>query len=171
MNTQDFFTSPKFGRTVAALGAILVILIIFQAGVLIGYERGTHALNWETDMGRGMGDPRSMLAPFMHDTDDPSSHGAIGTVVSVHQPLFMVKGASQAERVVVIVPSTLIRRMHTMASTSDILPGTQVVVIGAPGVDGRLQADFIRILPAPPGISTSTGSNPVPVRPLTPPNY
>jgi len=173
MTTQDFFTSPRFNRIVIGLAAALVILVVFQAGIFVGYRKGLQISSWETDLGRNVDDPHSLFAPFMHDVDDPGSHGAVGFVISVHQPNFMVKGDAQAEQVIMLGPDTEIRRMHDVASTSDLQPGIPVVVIGTPGSDGRLHATFIRILPAPPGpdgMPRNGSPTSSPVRP-TPPNY
>jgi hypothetical protein len=165
MTTNEFFTGARFNRIVIGLGGALAILVVFQAGLFIGYRKGLQSSNWETDIHRATDDPRSVFAPFIHDTDDASSHGAIGYIVSIHQPSFMIKGASQAERVVVIGPDTQIRNLHDIASTSDLVPGESVVVIGEPGTDSQLHATFIRILPdqagtpgSPPHAGSSTSS-------------
>ena len=61
----------------------------------------------------------------------------------------MIKGQNSAEQVVTVSPTTTIRFMHNLASTSDLVPGNQVIVIGEPESNGSINASFIRVIPPP----------------------
>lgn len=160
---KDYFQSHTISKIIAVLAGLLLILLIFQAGVLVGYRRGQFASNWTAAYGPGMmGEPRSIFAPFMHDGDDVNPHSSIGEVVSVKLPSIMIKGANSAEQIVTVSPTTTIRYMHTNASTSDLVPGSQVLVIGEPEDNGSIDAVLIRIMPMPPRGQSGTTTLPLP---------
>ena len=147
---KNYLQTNTVSKMILALAIILVILLIFQAGVAVGYRRGAFSSNWSSAYGRGLDDPRSIFAPFVHDSDDINPHGAVGDIVSVRLPGMMIKGPNSAEQVVTISPTTTVRFIHSVASTSDLTPGSQVIVIGEPQGNGSIDATFIRIMPASP---------------------
>ena len=129
-----------------ALGILLVVLIIFAAGIFVGYHEADFSGSWSDNYMHNFGGPES---PFgLRDTDDntPTPHGAFGTVIGVNLPSFAVKGPDEAEKVIVISPQTIIRAMHAQASTTDIHIGEMVVIIGEPDQQGQINASFVRII-------------------------
>lgn len=144
--------SRSFRVVVTALLVVLVAAVIFQAGMFVGYRRATFSYHWNEMYTRGPGDPHSVYAPFMGDDMNPNPDGASGEIVSVHLPEIMIKAPSQNEKVVIISPDTIIRRMRAMGSSSDLTSGTQVIVVGKPDDQGDIRASFVRIFP---GTSTT----------------
>ncbi len=161
MNIKKFLQSRGFTRILYALGILLIVLVIFQAGMFTGYRRAMFLAQMDSNYRRDLHDPRSLFAPFMHGPDEANSHGAVGEIVSVNLPLVMVKGGSTAEEIVMINPGTTIRRFHDTATTSDLRAGEQVVVVGNPDSDGRIQAQFVRILPNLPVTGSASSSSPI----------
>jgi hypothetical protein len=147
MNTNDFIRSPKFKAILYLLAVLLGGILIFEGGVAVGYHRAAFSYQWNTNYFRDSRDPRSFFAVFSRDADDPNPHGAIGQVVSVNLPRFMVKGPNSPEQVVVIGPGTALRRFHGDGTTTDLKAGQQVIVIGSPDDQGEIRASFVRILP------------------------
>ena len=137
---------PILRKTIYGLAILLAVLIIFQAGMSVGYRRATFLYHWDTSYSSGLGNPHSILAPFARDADDMNPNSVIGNLVSVHMPLIMVKGPSSAERVVLLSSSTIIRYSGQDVSISNLSNGNQVLVIGAPDDQGQIRASFIRIL-------------------------
>lgn len=151
MSIKTFFQTNSVSKIIGGLGILLVVLIIFQAGVFVGYHKGTFSSNWNNNyMMRGANDPRSFFAPFMHNGDNINPHGAVGEIVSTNFPLVMIKGPNRAEEVIIIGSNTTIRNFRQTASTSDLIVGKQVVVIGEPNDKGQIQAELVRIMPNPP---------------------
>jgi hypothetical protein len=146
---KDFFTSHKVSGIVVVLGSILVILLIFQAGIVVGYHEGAFTHAWSDDYYRGSNDPRSLLAPFMHGGSDGNPHGAAGQILSVQLPELMIKNPDSSEQVVIVSATTTIRILHDSATSTELKAGEGVIVIGMPDESGRIQASFIRIIPKP----------------------
>lgn len=149
MNTSEFFKSSKFKAILYLLVLLLAAVIIFEGGVAVGYHRAAFSYQWNDNYFHDVRDPRSVFAAFSRGPDDPNPHGAIGQVVSVDLPKFMVKGTNSAEQVVIIGPNTSLRRLRGDGTSTDLKAGQQVIVIGSPDDRGEIQASFIRILPQP----------------------
>lgn len=145
---KEFLQSPLFDKLIRALGALLIALIVFAAGVMVGYRKAEFSYHWETHYADMFGGSASPFA-ITGDTDDnvPTSHGAFGQVVAVDLPTLTVKGPREAEKIIIIGPDTAIRRFRNSASTTDISVGQSVVVIGTPDDEGRIEATLIRIMP------------------------
>ncbi len=146
MNYKDIFQSRSWSGIILVLGILLVVLLVFQAGIFVGYRSAMFSNGRASSYQVGMGDPRSILAPFIHDADDPNPHGTVGEIVSIQMPFLMIKGAQNAEEIVAVSGTTTVRNMRDTASTSMLRVGDQVIVIGAPDEGGQMHAAFIRII-------------------------
>jgi len=153
---NKFLKNPTSMRIVIILAIIIVAIFIFGAGISVGYHRAIFTMARQSGYGRGFNDPRSPFAPFFHDSDHANSHGTVGEIIKVTLPAIMVKSSHSAEQVVNISSSTIIRSMYATASTSDLVIGDRVVIIGAPNQNGSIDAAFVRILPS---ASTSAPTN------------
>ncbi|MBU6427023.1 hypothetical protein KGQ27_02165 [Patescibacteria group bacterium] len=157
MNYKEFFGSSGYARLLKILGMLLVLMVIFSIGMAAGYYRAKFSFERDNNY-YSIGWPRSPLAPFLNDTDDSNPHGAIGKIISVQLPSIMIRDQGNVERIAVIGGSTAIRHFRSEASTTDLIPGEQVIVIGEPDGKGRINAAFIRILPQPLASSTMPSS-------------
>ncbi len=164
MNINKFLQSEKYSRLIKTLGVLLAILVIFGAGVFVGYRKADFSNRWSNNYYRDFGGMHSPFGPSgVSDADDsaPTPHGAFGTVIGVNLPTFAVKGPNEAEKVVVIGPNTIIRSMHNLGTTTDLQTGESVIIIGEPDSQGQITASFVRIVPAP-SASTSPMMQQVP---------
>ena len=153
MKPVTFFTSHLFKGIVYGLAALLLALIIFQAGIFVGYRQAEFSSHWRDSYTMSFNDPRSAFAPFMRDQDDATPHGVVGEIASVSLPEIMVKGTGTAEEVVLVSTTTSIRNFRQDGVASDLKAGEQVIVIGTPNDSGQIEASFIRIVPPPPALA------------------
>jgi len=117
---MDFLKNQSH-RILVSLVLVVAALLIFQAGIVVGYHR----------------------ARF-----EPIGHGTHGRVVSVASSTFVISDRDdQIEKNVVVASSTAIRRFGGTASSSEIKVGDFVIVLGTPTADGELVAKLIRLLP------------------------
>jgi len=148
---KNILETKTYGKIIVVLSIILIALIIFSAGIFVGYYKATFSHDLDDVYKQGFNSPESPFAPFMHGADDINSHGVVGQIVSINLPdSIMIKGAQSAEQIVTLSPETSVRIFHAMATTSDIKVGDQAIVIGTPNDKGEIQASFIRIIPPPP---------------------
>lgn len=168
MNIKSFITSletpSKKTRKVAfVVLSVIVALLVFQAGVAVGYRKASFSRQLGNNFYRvfdgratssvmgphGAGVPGGK--PFMMFGEGvPGGHGAAGFVVSVSLPSIVVVGPDGIERIVVIGDETDIRRFRDTASSTELAVDDFVVVLGTPNNDGQIDARLIRILPPPP---------------------
>jgi hypothetical protein len=148
---KSFVESHTFVKLLAALGVIIIVLFIFEAGVITGYHKAAFAEHWAEHYSDNFGPmngfpPRGIANP----------HGTAGSIVSVSLPTFVVAGPSEAERTVEVDAQTIIRKGTTLASTTDLVKGATVIVIGTPDDNGIIDAGFVRIMTASTTPSSAT---------------
>jgi hypothetical protein len=138
---------------------ILAIIVLgalfgaFRAGISVGYHKADFASRAGEGFYRVFGEdgPRFKAIggmpelPFFGDAA-PGGHGAVGRVVTVSLPTFVVASPDNVERVVRISSTTEIRRARAAVAASSIESGERVIVLGVPGDDGHVEALLIRIL-------------------------
>jgi hypothetical protein len=136
-------------RILPILGFICIALIIFWAGMAVGYRKAMFSYHWHSNYAEQFAQNGSMLdLPTDNDSDNmPNPHGAFGMIVSVQLPTMIIKGPVEAEKTIVISTSTLIRDIHDQTASTSLSAGQNVVVIGEPDEQGRIIASFVRILP------------------------
>ncbi|HVT74889.1 MAG TPA: hypothetical protein VHD69_00500 [Candidatus Paceibacterota bacterium] len=154
------FSGPDKSRRIGiVLVAVIVMLLIFQAGVSVGYHKAAFSYrSGERYVRMVQGPDMNMGWTAAIPTDDrfPASHGTAGRVVSVSLPSFVVASPDNREQTVTVSGATAVRMFRGNASTSDIQPEQFTVVLGEPDQSGVIQARFIRILPSGDGFGVST---------------
>lgn len=158
---NDSPKSPSVSKLIKTLGILLAALLIFWAGTAVGSREARFAHDWGNNYMDQFGGPGSPLVPNS-DRDDSfaSAHGAFGEIVGVRLPVIIVKGPAESEKTVTVNGATAIRRFRSMATTTDLVTGETVVVIGEPDSKGDIQASLIRIMPAMPPNGAPPSQNP-----------
>lgn len=147
---------------VIGLGLAAIGLLVFGAGVRVGYHEARFAHSFGDNYDRmfvgphhgGPGDGFGL--PFQGHPAGMNDHGAVGQVVSVALPDIVIAGIDKVEKTVVVSPQTIIRQYRNTATANDIHVGSFVVVIGNPTATGDVAADLIRLMPPPPGFATTS---------------
>lgn len=132
------------------LVSLALALFVFQAGIFVGYHKALFSYRGENRYFaaiEGQGGRGGMMMGFS-DEFSPN-HGAIGQIISVSLPSFVVAGPNNAEKTVVIDGRTTIRRFRDIATSTDIRADDFAVVLGEPDQSGAIQARFVRLMPAP----------------------
>jgi hypothetical protein len=119
------------------VGGVVVLLLIFQAGVFVGYHKARFS-------GR-LGD--NYIRAFGSKNNLPGGHGAVGQVVKTATSSIIVADRDNIEKIIVITSGTDVRLGRNIASTTDLKIGDYVTVLGTPDQAGQIQARLIRILP------------------------
>jgi hypothetical protein len=146
------FTDGLTAKKMALGLAILVLaLLIFQAGIIVGYHKAAFSFRFGDNYYRGFerGGPRGFPA------DLPGGHGAIGKIVKINLPTITVIGPDNIEKIIVITDDTLVRHFRAEAKVTDLKVGDFIVTIGSPDDEGRVVAKLVRLMPPPP-TATST---------------
>jgi hypothetical protein len=157
----ELLKSQWLSRVLMALGILIVALVIFQAGMFVGYRRAAISYHWGEDYYRAIGDHRG--GPFAGPGEEfPNANGATGRIVNVQLPIIVIADQDNIEKTVIISDRTTIRQFRNSLSPSDLNINDFVVVIGSPNTTSQIEATLIRLLPPPPtpGSAAPTNSQP-----------
>ncbi len=114
-------------KSLITIAILILILVIFQAGVFVGYKKAGF-----------------MGGQFMHD-DMPGGHGVAGKVVKIDIPTFIIEGPDNVEKIILTEPGTIVRKMRESLTPQDIRLDDEVIVLGSPDQKGTIEAKLIRI--------------------------
>ena|ERR1035437_5737438 len=137
-------------KTLWAAGVLLAIILaglIFHAGVVVGSHRGSFGNPGMRGEFRPPFFPEGFAMPhgFIQD-----GHGAVGTITTLSLPTFLMQTREGTSQTIFVSTSTIIQNMGA-PDTATLATGDNVLVLGSPDSQNRIDAKIIRILPpAPP---------------------
>ena len=146
MGFKDFFGSKKASYSLAGIGALILALLIFQAGMFVGYRKAKFSYRMGDNFHRTFGERKG---GFARD-DFPGGHGTIGKIIKIDLPTLIIEDRDNVEKIIIIKDDTAVRRFRESVKSSDLKTDDYVVVIGAPNTESQIEARLIRIVPAPP---------------------
>jgi len=149
-DVKELVRSKWFQGILTGVGMAVIALVIFQAGMFVGYRKAAFAFKFGDNYYRTLGDrgPKPFQIPLGSKFID--AHGTAGRIIDVNVPTFVVEGPDAVEKVIRIGSDTEIRRFREAATSSDLVADDFVVVIGTPNDNAEVDAKFIRIMPPPP---------------------
>lgn len=150
---KEFFKSITFKTALTTAGLLLAVLVIFQVGVFVGYRKAAFSYHWGENYYQTFEPPARRGGPRVGGMITgrerfPVSHGAVGKVLKIDLPNFIVEGHDTIEKVVRVSSSTSVVRFREKVSASDIVVGDTVTVLGSPNDTSEIEAKLIRIMPA-----------------------
>ncbi|MDR3546737.1 MAG: DUF5666 domain-containing protein [Candidatus Pacebacteria bacterium] len=154
MITKDsllqFVRSRPFTTILIGIGMLIVLLCVFEAGIMIGYREATFSSGWGANYERNFGDKDVQGSIGLPDGRGPQAFGAIGQIINVSSTTLLIQDPNHQEQKVVVDKDTLIRNQEDTVTTAALTNGSYVVVVGSPNDSGTIEAKLIRIIPAPP---------------------
>lgn len=157
MDIKKCVQSKKFKIAVMTLGGLFVALLIFQAGMFVGYRKAAFSYGYGDNYyrmfggehrGGGMMGFGGMMGRGDFDEDFAPAHGVIGKIVKVELPVVVVEGSDSVEKVVLVTPNTTIRQFRDSVSANDLKVGDIVMIIGNPNTASQIEAQYIRLMPS-----------------------
>lgn len=156
MNHTDvhtFVKSRAFIWLLSGIGFFIILIVIFEAGMFVGFHKASFARDWEENYGNNFGPPPGGFT-MMGERNGANPHGAAGQIVSISLPSFIIASPDGDEQSVHIATSTIIREGMNTVDVNVLSVGQYAVVIGQPDASGTVEASFVRLMPPPP---TSSG--------------
>jgi hypothetical protein len=143
------------------IGIVIVALLIFSAGVTVGFYKASFGHAWGENYEYNFG--LAPNRPILGKDTFPNANGAIGKIIKIELPTLIVQDKDNTEKVILITSDTQMEEMKNPITTSDLKIDASVVVIGTPNKQGQIEAKFIRVMPlgmpVPPPIQTPAGTN------------
>ncbi len=145
----------------AFLGILIVVLLIFQAGMFVGYMKASFSYKWGDNYYRafGGGPERGFFTerlpkPFnempMPHGGFSEAHGVIGKILKINLPTLVIQGQDKVEKVVLIKDDTSIMKFKDTIKASELKVDDLVTVVGSPNDESQIEAKLIRLIPSPP---------------------
>lgn len=152
--------SKKINIVIVSVIGLAVVLAIFQAGVFVGFHKASFLFRGGDNFYKAFGERENQMGGKMIFRDEFSGgHGAIGKIIKLDLPTLVVLGPDNIEKVVLVDDKTEIREFRDTSSLNKLSVDQHVAVLGVPNEQGQVVAKFIRIIPAPP-ILSSTSTKP-----------
>ncbi len=156
MLEKNIHQSKTFKIILFSGGAFVVLLAVFVLGIDVGFHKASFSYRVGEHYDVLFGRNNMGMMPLPLDTDAISGgHEAAGKIVSIELPVFVVVGPDNIEKKIDVGDYTAITELRGVASSSDLKIGDSVVVIGMPGTDSDIDAQFVRIFPANTTATTS----------------
>ncbi len=171
MDFNKIFHSRKLKIALWIIGAFIIILLVFQAGMVVGFKKANFSYKWGENYHQNFAGPRAgFFGDFMNrdfGRDFIDAHGIFGQIIKIDSLALVIKGANNTEKIILLKDDTTIRRFQETIKAGDLKIDDQIVVIGSPNDAGQIEAKLIRILPASPALTMPQRyfSVPMPKRP------
>jgi hypothetical protein len=162
MNTTEHNQNQqvKTSKLVRILVALLLLAIVFWAGMAVGYRKAEYSYRFSDNYMRTFGNrgPGGMMG--VRTTDDlVSGHGAAGRVITANLPTIIVSDRDGVEKNILITNETIIRSARTATASTTIKTDDFIVVLGTPNENGTITAKLIRVMPPITSMSSTTPPN------------
>ncbi|MBU0612227.1 hypothetical protein KKA39_01085 [Patescibacteria group bacterium] len=142
------FESRILIGVLSGIGIIVVIILIFSAGVSVGFHKASFGRAWGENYGRNFG-----MKPggphFLGRDNFPNAHGAAGKIIKKETPIIIVQDKDGTEKIILTNDQTKIQKMQKNIGVSDLKIDDFIVTIGSPNNKGQIEAKFIRLMPFP----------------------
>ncbi len=146
---KKIFESKKFLKLLYGLGILIVAGVIFHAGIEVGSRKASFGSAYGQHYFENFGMERhGPLGELSEHFSNPN--GAVGKIIQVTPPTFVVEGSDNTEKVILVTDDTEILLGRQKVSDSELKIDGYVVVIGIPDERGQVEARLIRIMPTPP---------------------
>ena len=149
MDFNGIFKSRGLKITIAIIGCLIILLLVFKVGEFVGYNKANFSLKWAENYHRNFGGPNS---GFGKDFPGPgpgfaSGHGFFGTLLKVDGDNMVVQGPDNIEQTISVSGTTTVMGAGGNLKISDLKIGSRLDAIGTPDNQGNIQAKFVRVFP------------------------
>lgn len=150
---SKWVNSPKHYSVILGLGIVIVALVVFQAGIAVGYHKATFGDRMGKEYYRAFdkrgADGKRDFKMMKGKERMPAGFGAAGKVVKIEGSRIVIEEKDNTEKFVEITEQTMIRKFKEEITKDKIAVDDFAVIIGEPNTDGVIIAKLIRLLPAP----------------------
>ncbi|MFH1145831.1 MAG: hypothetical protein V1707_02610 [bacterium] len=149
MNINEILQSQAFKITLWAIGVLAVFLVVFGAGMTVGYQKARFSYRWGENYHRNFGGPKEGFFSEIGNKEFIESHGVFGQIIKIDGGILVVKGKDEVEKIVAVKDMTAIKRLRETVKIANLKVNDYLVVIGDPNEQGQIEAKFIRVMPLP----------------------
>jgi len=152
---NELLKSKRFKIAAGIVGAFILALAIFGAGVSVGIHKARFSYQFGENYERNFMGPRPsgpMGGPMgffreMEGKDFKNGHGLVGEIISISENNLVIKDPEGEENSVAISDKTIIKDRKDNIKITDLKTGDKIAVLGKPDDNGIVSANLIRVLP------------------------
>ena len=149
MDINNFLKQKGFKIIALAVGAVILLLLVFSTGVKVGTLKAHYSYKWAENYHRNFAGPREGffgdLKRGFGDKDFIDAHGIFGTIIKIDGNIILIKGKDNVESAVLVSDTTVIRRGRETIKPADLKTDNHIVIIGSPTEQGQIDAKLIRL--------------------------
>src|ERR1035437_8133578 len=107
---KKVFESKVSTKVLLGIGIVIVALLIFSAGIAVGFHKASFGQAWEENYERNFGMMRPDRPIFGRD-NFPNAHGATGKIIKIELPTIILQDKDNIEKIILIKDDTQIQKM------------------------------------------------------------
>ena len=136
-------------RILCAIGIVILALLIFSAGVTVGFHKASFGETWGEHYMQnfGMIPARQGFGPGGNSFIN--AHGATGKIIKIELPDIIVADKENIEKTILTGGDTKIEKGRYIIQAKDLNVDDFIITIGSPDDKGVIEAKFIRVIPSP----------------------
>ena len=139
---KELLQSAKIKAILWILGGVIVLLLMFTLGAMVGYRQAVFAGRFGDNYYHNFYGP-TVGRPFFNP------HGAAGEVIDLSSSTISIKDFDGDEHSILVFPGTVIRKGDNTIVLTGINVGDMITVIGTPNESGQVEAKLVRVLTSP----------------------
>jgi len=147
MDINKFFQSAVFKGVLLVILALVIILLAFKTGAIVGAKKANFSCNWSDNYHRNFGGPQNGFLDGIGDKDFIEANGTFGQIIKIAGSNIVIKGRNDIEKTILINDDTVIKSLKATIQLSDLKMDDMVIVIGEPNNSGQIEAKLIRVMP------------------------
>ena len=152
MDINKILQSKKFKIVMSIIGSIIILLLVFSIGTIVGFKKANFSFRWAENYHRNFGGPRGGFFEDFSGRDFIDANGTFGQIIKIDGSTLVIDGRDNTEKIVLIKDNTIINGFQNNLKLADLKVNDYIVVIGDPNNTGQIEAKLIRLMPAMPMI-------------------
>jgi hypothetical protein len=148
MDLNKLFQSKIVKGLLIGLAAVLILLVGFKLGLVVGERKAEFSGQWGENYHRNFGGPKRGFMQEFGDREFIDASGTFGQILKIDGNTLTVKGKDDVEKIILVTDKTVINRLRDKISLADLAANDSIVTIGEPNADGQIEAKLIRVMPA-----------------------
>jgi hypothetical protein len=157
-NFKNMFKKEKSNSWLVVVGVVVLILLSFYFGTLVGYRKASFSYRLGDNYSRVFGFERGRPMMGFGQPDFFNSHGTIGKIVKISLPTIIVADRENVEKVALVDANTIVRSFRNSIKVSDLKTGDLIMIIGDPNNQSQIEAKLIRLMPDMPMMGRFTNA-------------
>ena len=159
LKIKERILAIKLKNIFYALAIVLAVILIFQAGVMVGYLKASFSYKWGDNYFRAFGGgqermrekmPQPLNGVPMPRGGFSDAHGVAGKIIKIILPTLVVQGLDSVEKIILVKEDTSIMKFRNSIKASELKVDDFITVIGSPDANSQIEAKLIRMMPSPP---------------------